>query len=314
MGRSKHHTDCLAPALTVSLHFLFIAPLLPSVACLRQYAGPVFLLYSLLVLLTLGALGWVASRDPGFVTCDRVKETSTHNVSYKNTCDKTVGVGEVSNPVGLKGKKKAEDPNNAAVYLPSKEDSAKGTENYKYYEFSDPTPINLHTEEDSRVAEDEGKPEIQGEAGSQLHSLDNLPQYRPRKQEIAPISRDIDTEKDKMELDTSEVREIARSLDAVSTPNPPSKPANECEKGKFEDVDLTAVQGILVEIRYCIVCKTEQPLRAKHCKDCGVCVALHDHHCPWLGVCIGERTRCYFYVYLCLETGLMWVTLAMVRY
>lgn len=310
MVRSKRYADCLPPALTIALHFLFIALLLPYVSCLRHYSSPAFWLYFVWLMLTLGALVGVAGRNPGFVSSDQAKDMSIHNLSYKNTCDKTAGVGEMKEQTVSKGKKKAEDANNPGVYLPSKEDSAKGTENYKYYEFSDPTPINLHTEEDSRVAEDEGKPEIQGEAGCQLHSLDNLPQYHAHKQEIAPISRDIDTEKDKAELDTSEVREIARHLDAVSVSQQPVS-GSACEKG-LEDVDLTA-PGLVVEIRYCVVCKTEQPLRAKHCKDCGVCVALHDHHCPWLGVCIGERTRCFFYVYLCLEAGLMWVTLALVR-
>ena len=304
MVRSKCHTDFLAPALTTALHLLFISLLVPYVSPLRHYLSPVFVLYCCLLVSTLCALLWVASHNPGFVTSDLVKEISTHNMSYKNTCDKTVGIGEIHEQVAKRSSKKDEEDKGPGVYLPSKEDSAKGTENYKYYEFSDPTPVNLHTEEDSR-AEDDSK--HQGEAGSQLHSLDNVPQYHAHKQTLTPISRDIDTEKDKAELDTSEVRENARKQDLLSS----AKSAS--DKSKMEEVDLSAVQGIVTEIRYCIVCKTEQPLRAKHCKDCGVCVTLHDHHCPWLGVCIGERTRCYFYGYLCLETCLMWTTLVLVR-
>jgi len=52
---------------------------------------------------------------------------------------------------------------------------------------------------------------------------------------------------------------------------------------------------IIVETRFCTVCNLEQPIRAKHCKECRRCVALHDHHCPWLGVCVGEKNRFYFY-------------------
>lgn len=37
------------------------------------------------------------------------------------------------------------------------------------------------------------------------------------------------------------------------------------------------------EIRFCLLCHNEQPIRAKHCKVCGRCVAMYDHHCPWLG-------------------------------
>ncbi|CAG9335970.1 ZDHHC12 [Blepharisma stoltei] len=68
---------------------------------------------------------------------------------------------------------------------------------------------------------------------------------------------------------------------------------------KFEDV-------IITETRFCTVCTLEQPMRAKHCRDCDKCVALHDHHCPWLGICIGERNRRQFWAYLVVECGLIW--------
>ena len=55
---------------------------------------------------------------------------------------------------------------------------------------------------------------------------------------------------------------------------------------------------LVVEPRYCTICQIEQPIRAKHCRECGKCVALHDHHCTWLGTCIGQDNRFYFYWYL----------------
>ena len=67
------------------------------------------------------------------------------------------------------------------------------------------------------------------------------------------------------------------------------------------------------EWRFCVICKMEQPLRAKHCKTCNRCVALHDHHCPWLGVCVAERNRFRFYWYLVLESSLLWYSLFPVR-
>ena len=36
----------------------------------------------------------------------------------------------------------------------------------------------------------------------------------------------------------------------------------------------------VVEARFCTVCCLEQPMRAKHCRECGKCIAVHDHHCP----------------------------------
>lgn len=55
---------------------------------------------------------------------------------------------------------------------------------------------------------------------------------------------------------------------------------------------------VYVELRYCMSCKQNQPLRAKHCRKCEHCIATHDHHCPWLGNCVGERNKGFFYVYL----------------
>jgi hypothetical protein len=57
----------------------------------------------------------------------------------------------------------------------------------------------------------------------------------------------------------------------------------------------------LYELRFCTVCNTDQPLRAKHCSDCRRCVATYDHHCPWLGNCIGEKNKAFFYAYLSVQ-------------
>lgn len=57
------------------------------------------------------------------------------------------------------------------------------------------------------------------------------------------------------------------------------------------------------ELRFCKICKLQQPLRTKHCRDCGRCVRKHDHHCPWIGTCVGEGNHCFFFCFL-LSTGL----------
>ena len=76
-----------------------------------------------------------------------------------------------------------------------------------------------------------------------------------------------------------------------------------------ENAEEVSQEEIMVfENRYCTVCCIEQPLRAKHCRECGKCVALHDHHCPWLGLCIGEKNRFYFWWYLFFENILLWTS------
>lgn len=54
-------------------------------------------------------------------------------------------------------------------------------------------------------------------------------------------------------------------------------------------------------LRYCNRCMFYQPLRTKHCRDCGRCVRTHDHHCPWIGTCVGEGNRAYFYWFLVFQ-------------
>ncbi|CAE7727713.1 app [Symbiodinium sp. KB8] len=61
-----------------------------------------------------------------------------------------------------------------------------------------------------------------------------------------------------------------------------------------------------VKLRYCKICHMHQPLRTKHCRDCGKCVRTHDHHCPWVGTCVGEGNRVYFYWFLIAQ----WLELA----
>jgi len=60
--------------------------------------------------------------------------------------------------------------------------------------------------------------------------------------------------------------------------------------------------------RFCKVCNQDQPMRSKHCHDCGRCVRTHDHHCPWIGNCVGENNRMFFFwfvLFQALETS--WV-------
>mmetsp|Transcript_45356 Transcript_45356/g.82852 ORF Transcript_45356/g.82852 Transcript_45356/m.82852 type:complete len:424 (-) Transcript_45356:19-1290(-) len=60
--------------------------------------------------------------------------------------------------------------------------------------------------------------------------------------------------------------------------------------------DSTALGGH--KLRFCKVCQMWQPLRTKHCRDCGRCVRTHDHHCPWIGTCVGEGNRLFFFWFL----------------
>ncbi|KAF9429961.1 palmitoyltransferase akr1 [Podila epigama] len=61
-----------------------------------------------------------------------------------------------------------------------------------------------------------------------------------------------------------------------------------------------ADRGLLDARHFCVTCLVQRPLRSKHCKFCGRCVARFDHHCPWIYNCIGEKNHRAFMIFLAL--------------
>ena len=60
------------------------------------------------------------------------------------------------------------------------------------------------------------------------------------------------------------------------------------------------------EDNFCVQCMIRKPLRSKHCRRCGRCVAKHDHHCPWINNCVGNNSIRHFYLYIVsLEFGIL---------
>jgi palmitoyltransferase len=60
---------------------------------------------------------------------------------------------------------------------------------------------------------------------------------------------------------------------------------------------------------HCGFCDIDQPLRARHCEDCGRCVRRYDHHCPWLDTCVGENNHRFFLVFIvCVSCASVWST------
>merc|ERR1719150_2515347 len=48
----------------------------------------------------------------------------------------------------------------------------------------------------------------------------------------------------------------------------------------------------------CITCKTNVPLRSKHCKELDRCVYRYDHFCPFIGTAIGRSNHAFFILFL----------------
>jgi palmitoyltransferase ZDHHC13/17 len=52
------------------------------------------------------------------------------------------------------------------------------------------------------------------------------------------------------------------------------------------------------EAHFCAQCMIRKPLRSKHCRRCGRCVARQDHHCPWVDNCVGVNNHKHFMLYV----------------
>ncbi|KAF8419584.1 Palmitoyltransferase akr1 [Tirmania nivea] len=60
------------------------------------------------------------------------------------------------------------------------------------------------------------------------------------------------------------------------------------------------------EGNFCTACMVRRPVRSKHCRRCGRCVARHDHHCPWIFNCVGVNNHRHFFLFvLAIEAGMI---------
>ncbi|EDO44298.1 predicted protein [Nematostella vectensis] len=83
-----------------------------------------------------------------------------------------------------------------------------------------------------------------------------------------------------------------------------SQSENESDNAE-ETCKILATPPFGSRLRRCGYCAIMQPLRTKHCEDCGRCVRKYDHHCPWLGTCVGERNHRFFWCFLVSQNALV---------
>lgn len=111
---------------------------------------------------------------------------------------------------------------------------------------------------------------------------------------------------------------LATVEDPLATTTSTSAIADEGTAGTNDSTDnavyyVPQVQlpnGESIDLRYCDKCNIYQPIRTRHCHDCGRCTRCFDHHCPWIGNCVGENNRRYFLPFLyfqCLLLLRFWV-------
>lgn len=63
-------------------------------------------------------------------------------------------------------------------------------------------------------------------------------------------------------------------------------------------IDTLLEANAFDEQHFCSTCMIRKPLRSKHCRRCGRCVAREDHHCPWVDNCVGVNNHKHFVLYV----------------
>lgn len=69
-----------------------------------------------------------------------------------------------------------------------------------------------------------------------------------------------------------------------------------------------------LESAFCMECMVDTPIRARHCRSCGKCVATFDHHCGWIANCIGERNKWKFQTFLFLHSVFILICILYVNF
>ncbi|GIZ43951.1 hypothetical protein CKM354_000716000 [Cercospora kikuchii] len=63
-------------------------------------------------------------------------------------------------------------------------------------------------------------------------------------------------------------------------------------------IDELVEHNAFNETHFCTTCMIRKPLRSKHCRRCGRCVAREDHHCPWVDNCVAVNNHKHFILYV----------------
>ncbi|CAH1785800.1 unnamed protein product [Owenia fusiformis] len=108
---------------------------------------------------------------------------------------------------------------------------------------------------------------------------------------------------------------IACAVDPGYVPDTYKVIANNDDSDDEDDLnDDDSEHGKMVKTkpRYCDYCEIDQPMRSRHCEDCGHCVRKFDHHCPWLETCVGERNHKIFWLFLLTKVAVIGWTLLII--
>lgn len=124
----------------------------------------------------------------------------------------------------------------------------------------------------------------------------------PQAQELEPLGEDVESGAPRVVNGDAEGIQKRRAIAATGEETPVVVGAPTADFGTGPACEAAPQASRASQRRWCKRCQLYQPLRTKHCRDCGTCVRTHDHHCPWLGTCVGENNRPVFYCFLVFQS------------
>jgi len=85
-----------------------------------------------------------------------------------------------------------------------------------------------------------------------------------------------------------------------------SDPGVITSRGEFDSVAAihAQVKQGLQESQFCSLCEVRRPIRSRHCRLCGICIARYDHHCAWTDNCVGDNNHRIFVVF-CITSNII---------
>lgn len=270
-----------ARIIVTLFHLLHISATSVKVPSLHSPSSSLFYVYWLSVFLSFILYFLTSFMDPGKISNQKSVSTTKPESAFHQQQSSLGSILTAASGLHKTVKNQADSKDQGEVY-----DANPISESLHHHDSQvDSISINLD------IIQDEEEPSLS-------HNLKPSP-IHPENQQSCP-----NKELDLIQNSGRETPSLSMKLESpsanISINNGPNSQDNKSKP--LDDYDYV----------YCTACFNDQPLRARHCRQCGVCVALFDHHCPFVDNCIGEKNKFIFFWYVFIQAFECFLTFALV--